>query len=472
MAAQSCVGCKRWLPGKALEPHSHCVSCRPAMCSAEDQCSECSHLSLLQFQAYVKDAEKRSAKKKKQAKSSGGSREKCSHQQEPASEAPWASRFVAVEADLAAMKASIGQLSAVLLLLASGSAFSGFADGRASVHPPLRLVPGVAGPRSPPGSDPSVAAAGSSGASLSVSPLSGLAPGVNGGRAPSVSSSAPELAVGGCGSGIEWFAGSRGSCFFRGRLGVGGLSLRAVPLSGKASGFVGCQLLPGQSPPWALLVTETRDFMQHHSLVPPRPFDVGADPGSAVVSQAAAMGWPSFSEEVDQVFDDIPSGEAGSPDEEGASSFRELITSVRESLGLPMPSSLASTLQTGVKHTSGTSRSWCCLVLLWLWRYREGSDCHSALEATVSKMLLKGAIELVVDPQASFYSRIFLVPKSTGGQLGQRKEFLGMVLDTIRARVFPSPDRVNQFQAVAQQFLLARLCQCPSGGLCWDILRP
>ncbi|MPC52549.1 hypothetical protein E2C01_046420 [Portunus trituberculatus] len=79
------------------------------MCSAEDQCSECSHLSFLQFQAYVKDAEKRSAKEKKLAKSSGGSSEKRSHRQEPASEAPLASRFVAVESDLAAMKASIGQ---------------------------------------------------------------------------------------------------------------------------------------------------------------------------------------------------------------------------------------------------------------------------------------------------------------------------------------------------------------------------
>ncbi|MPC59589.1 hypothetical protein E2C01_053613 [Portunus trituberculatus] len=82
MAAQSCVGYKRWLPGEALEPHSCCVSCRPTMCSAKDRCSECSHLTLLQFQAYVKDAEKRSAKKKKRAKSSGGSSEKHSHWQE------------------------------------------------------------------------------------------------------------------------------------------------------------------------------------------------------------------------------------------------------------------------------------------------------------------------------------------------------------------------------------------------------
>ncbi|XP_045135585.1 uncharacterized protein LOC123518685 [Portunus trituberculatus] len=92
------------------------------------------------------------------------------------------------------------------------------------------------------------------------------------------------------------------------------------------------------------------------SQVLPQPVDAGADPGGAVVSQAAATGWPSFSEEVDQVFDDVPLGEAVTVDEEGAASFRELITSVRESLGLPMPSSLASTLQTGVVRTSGTSR--------------------------------------------------------------------------------------------------------------------
>ncbi|MPC54801.1 hypothetical protein E2C01_048727 [Portunus trituberculatus] len=184
MAAQSCVGCKKWLLGEALEPHSQCVSCWPTMCSVEDWCSECSHLSLLQFQAYVKNAEKRSAKEKKRAKLSGGSSEKCSCWQEPDSEAPWVSRFVTVESDLATMKPSIGQLSAVLLHLASGSAFSGFADGRVSVRPPPRLVPGVAESRSPPDSGPSEATAGSSGVSLSVSPLPGLASGVSGGRLP------------------------------------------------------------------------------------------------------------------------------------------------------------------------------------------------------------------------------------------------------------------------------------------------
>ncbi|MPC66682.1 hypothetical protein E2C01_060833 [Portunus trituberculatus] len=31
-----------------------------------------------------------------------------------------------------------------------------------------------------------------------------------------------------------------------------------------------------------------------------------------------------------------------------------------------------------------------------------------------------------------------------------------MVLDTVRDRVFPSPDQVSRFQAVARQFLLAK----------------
>ncbi|MPC27207.1 hypothetical protein E2C01_020374 [Portunus trituberculatus] len=51
----------------------------------------------------------------------------------------------------------------------------------------------------------------------------------------------------------------------------------------------------------------------------------------------------------------FPWGEAGTPDEEGVASFCKFISSVRESLTLPMPFSLASTLQTGVKRTSGTS---------------------------------------------------------------------------------------------------------------------
>ncbi|MPC89659.1 hypothetical protein E2C01_084613 [Portunus trituberculatus] len=98
---------------------------------------------------------------------------------------------------------------------------------------------------------------------------------------------------------------------------------------------VSCSIspIPPQVPPKAVVPMNLIHFIFQPGIV---PIDAGTDPGGAVVSQAAAMGWPSFSEEVDEVFDDFPSGEAGSPDEKGASSFHELITSVREFLGLPM----------------------------------------------------------------------------------------------------------------------------------------
>ncbi|MPC65464.1 hypothetical protein E2C01_059597 [Portunus trituberculatus] len=192
------------------------------MCSTEDRCCECSHLSLLQFQVFVKDAEKHS----------GGSSEKRSRWQEPASETPWVSRFVAVESDLAAMKASIAQLSTILLPPASGSTFSGFADG-----------------------------------------------GVECVSVPQVS------------------ARCKGALVYPWLRPFGGASLS----------------LPGLAPG-----------------VPPWPVDVGTDSGGAVVSQAAAMGWPSFSEEVDEVFDDIPSGEAGTPDEEGVASYHWSRTHLRD----------------------------------------------------------------------------------------------------------------------------------------------
>ncbi|MPC62338.1 hypothetical protein E2C01_056422 [Portunus trituberculatus] len=68
MATRSCVGCKRWLPGMALEPHSRCDLVGPP----------CAQLMTGVFQAFVKGAEKRSAKEKKRSKSSGSSSEKCS----------------------------------------------------------------------------------------------------------------------------------------------------------------------------------------------------------------------------------------------------------------------------------------------------------------------------------------------------------------------------------------------------------
>ncbi|MPC49934.1 hypothetical protein E2C01_043751 [Portunus trituberculatus] len=228
------------------------MSCRPAMCLAKDQCSEFSHLSLLQFQAYVKDAEKRSAKEKKQTKLPGGSSEKRSRWQEPGSETPWASR---------------NEL---------------------------------------------------------------------GGQAPSVPSPAPELAVGGVSLRVALRSAPP--------LVPSEVPSPTVPgPSTEFSGLCGVSVCAAPLPSVALRVL-------------PRPVDVGVDPGGTVVSQAAATSWPSFSEDVDEVFDGIPSGEAGTLDEEDVTSFCELITSVRESLGLPMPSSIASTLQTGVERTSGTSR--------------------------------------------------------------------------------------------------------------------
>ena len=63
-------------------------------------------------------------------------------------------------------------------------------------------------------------------------------------------------------------------------------------------------------------------------------------------SQVAATGFTLFSEEVVVIYDDGSSGAAGTPDE-SAGPFHEL-TTVREFLGLSLPSSLASTLLTGV----------------------------------------------------------------------------------------------------------------------------
>lgn len=54
------------------------------------------------------------------------------------------------------------------------------------------------------------------------------------------------------------------------------------------------------------------------SQVPFRPIDAGADPRGTVVSQTAASGWTSFSEEVDYIYVDGLSGETGTLDEEGA----------------------------------------------------------------------------------------------------------------------------------------------------------
>ena len=47
--------------------------------------------------------------------------------------------------------------------------------------------------------------------------------------------------------------------------------------------------------------------------------------------------------------------------------------------------------------------------------YHPGSSRALALAQEVSKMLEKGALEVVEDPGLGFYSRLFLVEKATGG---------------------------------------------------------
>ena len=47
--------------------------------------------------------------------------------------------------------------------------------------------------------------------------------------------------------------------------------------------------------------------------------------------------------------------------------------------------------------------------------YNPGSSKALALAQEVSKMLEKGAVEVVDDPGLGFYSRLFLMEKATGG---------------------------------------------------------
>ncbi|MPD03086.1 hypothetical protein E2C01_098705 [Portunus trituberculatus] len=189
--------------------------------------------------------------------------------------------------------------------------------------------------------------------SLHAAPLPGVAPGLSGLQAPAnpISSVAgPEV------SGLSLYAAllsdkASGVCeepapampvSSLGLVGGKETGLHGVPLPGvlpNDGNFAGSAGMSSMGLPHVDLLHGSMSLQ-----VPHRPVDAGTDPGGAVVSQAAATGWPSFSEEVDEVFDDVPLGEAGTSDEEGAASFRELITSVRESLGLPMPSFLASTL--------------------------------------------------------------------------------------------------------------------------------
>lgn len=99
--------------------------------------------------------------------------------------------------------------------------------------------------------------------------------------------------------------------------------------------------------------------------------EVGVGPGTTTVSQAVGTSLPLSSQEVvDEVSDESHREGTGSPECEGTSLFRELITRVREFLELPRPSSHPSTLQTGSSAPLGLRGKvplpWCCLVIPWL----------------------------------------------------------------------------------------------------------
>ncbi|MPC52941.1 hypothetical protein E2C01_046823 [Portunus trituberculatus] len=115
--------------------------------------------------------------------------------------------------------------------------------------------------------------------------------------------------------------------------------------------------------------------------------------------------------------------------------------------------------------------------------YVEELDCHVTWDLVVQDMLGKGTIELVMGKLECFYAHVFLVSKDQlitlqrcigtiwavmwlCAQLGiqinlpkldlvpsQRNQYLGIVLDSVRALVFPLPERVSWFLLVVQSFL-------------------
>ncbi|MPC48802.1 hypothetical protein E2C01_042585 [Portunus trituberculatus] len=319
------------------------------MCSAEDWCSECFHLSLLHFQAYVKDAEKRSAKEKKQAKSFGGSSEKRSHRQELASE-PWASSAApelvvgGVNLHAAPRYAPPPVTSGVPSPTVPGPSmeFSGLGGVSVCAAPLPSLALGVRGVQSHAVSGSSVDFSGFRGVSLSAAPLPSVAPAVSVAQTPTVSGASREFSglsgmslraapLPGVAPGLSGLQTPADRVSSVAGPGVGGLSLRAAPLSGKASGaceepaparpvsslgLVGGGETGLHAAPLPAGLPGDGNFagsagvssmgMPHvdwlHGSMPsqvlPRAVDAGADPGGAVVSQAAATGWPSFSEEM------------------------------------------------------------------------------------------------------------------------------------------------------------------------------
>ena len=278
MPHRKCFKCSRSLPGEEAEPHSLCRSCRPAACSAESRCNECSHLSARQFQAYVALRERSDSSAKKRSKSSGGSSDKKRQEDSPSSDPSWARRFEAFESDMVAVKATLAQLSAALLSPTSGSPFSGFqrpvfpgtSAGQVSADPGFSAeVGGLGGAGLCTASLPEFTVAASS-------PVVTQAPGIGSVETPSVLGSSSEFA------GAEEV--SRHTTIFPGVRATGGMC----------------------------------------SQVTPQPEAVGVSPGAAVESQAVGTNHPSFLEVDDGLCGEGHFREDSNPNGEDSAPFRDL----------------------------------------------------------------------------------------------------------------------------------------------------
>ena len=84
---------------------------------------------------------------------------------------------------------------------------------------------------------------------------------------------------------------------------------------------------------------------------------------------------------------------------EAAGASFEVVSILRDGYRLPFANELPP-----LAHTPISFRS-----------YDPASPRALALSQEVSKMLQKGAVEVVSDPGSGFYSRLFLVEKATGG---------------------------------------------------------
>ena len=255
----------------------------------------------------------------------------------------------------------------------TSAAFAGDGGANLRVTPLPGSAPGASGVQAPAYPGTSAVVAGDSGANLHVAPLPGTAPVMSGVQAPAYPGTSAVVAgdggpnrrvalLPGMAPGVSRMQTPADPGFAAELTGVGGVSLRAAPLPGMAPGVSGEQapLGPGSSSGLAGVggvSFQAVPFQDVTVLASGSAVAEGGEgPSGAAGSQTAARSHPLFSEEVDEVYDEGHPGEAGILEEDSAGPFRELISTVREFLGLPMPSSLVSTLQTGVERTSGTSR--------------------------------------------------------------------------------------------------------------------